>query len=79
MGTIIGAGISMILFLFLGLLPVFRFGSYAALFFLHKVSGASGKAAPAARGFVILVAVLSIVSGALLSMVIGALIGAMLF
>jgi len=79
MGTIIGAGISIILFLFLGLLPAFRFGSYVALFFLHKVSGSSGKALPAARGFVILAAALSILFGALLSIVIGALIGAMLF
>ncbi len=79
MGTIIGAGISIILVLFLGLLPAFRFGSYVALFFLHKVTGASGKDTPAARGFVILAAALSIVSGSLLSMAIGALIGAMLF
>ncbi len=78
MGTIIGAGISTILFLFFGLLPAFRFGSYVALFFLHKVAGPSVKVAPAARAFVILAAVLSIVFGALISVVIGALIGAML-
>lgn len=78
MGTIIGAGIGIILFLFLGLLPAFRFGSHVALFFLYKVTGASVKAAPAVRAFVILAAVLSIVFGVLISMVIGALIGAML-
>jgi len=76
---IIGAEISIILFLFFGLLPAFHFGSRVALFLLHKVAGTSAKTARYARGFVILAAVLTIISGAFLSMVVGALISAMLF
>jgi hypothetical protein len=76
---IIGAGISIILFLLFGLLPAFHFGSRVALFLLHNAAGTSAQTAPHARGIVILAAVLTIISGAFLSMAIGALIGAMMF
>ena len=75
MGTIAGAVIGIILFVFFGLLPTFRFGSYLALLFLNTVTGRSVDPTPAFRAFIIFVVILCVLSGAVFSSIIGAIIG----
>ena len=75
MGTITGAIAGIILFSIYGLLPVFRFGSFLALFIMHKVTGRSVKPTLAARVFIMVIVILCLLSAAAFSLITGALIG----
>jgi hypothetical protein len=77
MGTIIGAIGGLILFSIFGLLPVFRFGSFLALLFLNKLTGRPVDPTPASRAFIIFVVIIFILSGAVFSLFIGAIIGSL--
>jgi len=65
----------MILFAVFGLIPTFRFGSYLALFILHKATGKPVEATAGARAFIVIGAIFCILCGAAFSLVLGALIG----
>lgn len=75
MGTMIGAAAGLVLFVVFGLVPAFRFGSYLALYILHKASGNPVEPAAGARAFIIACALFSIACGAAVSLVLGALLG----
>jgi hypothetical protein len=73
----IGAAAGLILFGVFGLLPSFRFGSYLALFILHKTSGKLVEPVAGARAFILAVALFCIACGTVLSLVLGALLGSL--
>ena len=75
MGTIIGAAAGIILFVVFGLVPAFRFGSYLALFILHKATGKPVEPEAGTRVCILAGALFCIVSGAAVSLVLGALLG----
>jgi len=78
MGTVLGAAAGIILFAVFGFEPAFRFGSYLALFILHKATGRSVEPAGWARFFIISSTMISILIGAIFCAVIGSLIGIVL-
>ena len=77
MGTMIGAAAGLILFVIFGLVPVFRFGGYLALFILHKASGKPVEPVEGARAFILACALFFIACGAAVSLVLGALLGSL--
>ena len=78
MGTIIGAVSGIIIFLIFGLLPVFRLSSYLALLFLNKVTGKSVEPTPVSRVLISSFVIICILSGAVCSLLVGAIIGSLL-
>lgn len=77
MGTIIGAVAGVVLFAIFGLLPAFRFGSSLVLYALYKGTGKSVKPTPVARALIIAGALLSILCGAAISLLGGAIFGSL--
>jgi len=75
MGTMIGAAAGIVLFAVFGLFPAFRFGSFLALYALYKVTGKSVEPTPLTRVFILVVTSMSILAGAVLSLIAGALVG----
>jgi hypothetical protein len=78
MSAVLGAAAGIILFAVFGFMPAFRFGSYLALFVLHKATGRSVEPAGWARFFIISSTLISILVGAVFCTVIGSLIGIVL-
>ncbi len=75
MGTIIGAVAGIVLFGIFGLLPAFRFGGFLALYLLHRVTGKSVDPTLPVRVCIAAGALISILCGAGIALLAGALLG----
>ncbi len=78
MGLTVGTAAGLIIFCLVGLIPAFRFGSYAALFILRKATGRAVEPAPFARLFIVSIALIVIVIGAAFFALLGFMAGSIL-
>lgn len=74
-GAKIGAGIGLLAWVVVGILPAFYLGGYGAISLLHKLTGSAVEATLFARAFVLAGMLVSIATAGTCMTVIGALLG----